>query len=91
MADIVGQFSGHKLVALQLSGDDSGEGLEQFGTVLERTPPRVRLRIERHQVAKALAAILARHAVEDVAVEDPPLEEVIAELFAKSQVAAAAT
>ncbi len=90
LADIVGQFSGHKLVALQLSGDDSGEGLEQFGTVMERTPPRVRLRIERHQVAKALAAILARHAVEDVAVEDPPLEEVIAELFAKSQVAAAA-
>ena len=91
LADIVGQFSGHKLVALQLSGEDAGEGLEQFGTVLERTPPRVRLRIERHQVAKALAAILARHAVEDVAVEDPPLEEVIAELFAKSQVAAAAT
>jgi ABC-2 type transport system ATP-binding protein len=85
LADIVGQFSGHKMVALQLGGDDTGEGLEQFGTVIERTPPRVRLRVERQQVAKTLAAILARHSVEDVAVEDPPLEEVIAELFAKSQ------
>jgi ABC-type uncharacterized transport system ATPase subunit len=39
-------------------------------------------------VAKTLAAILAGHAIEDVAVEDPPLEEVIAELFAKTQSAA---
>lgn len=88
LADIVGQFSGHKLVTLQLGGDDSGEGLEQFGTLVERTPPRVRLRVERQQVTKTLAAILAGHAIEDVAVEDPPLEEVIAELFAKTQSAA---
>ena len=88
LADIVGQFSGHKLVTLQLGGDDTGEGLEQFGTLVERTPPRVRLRVERQQVAKTLAAILAGHAIEDVAVEDPPLEEVIAELFAKTQSAA---
>jgi ABC-2 type transport system ATP-binding protein len=88
LADIVGQFSGHKLVTLQLGGDDTGEGLEQFGTLVERTPPRVRLRVERQQVTKTLAAILAGHAIEDVAVEDPPLEEVIAELFAKTQSAA---
>jgi ABC-2 type transport system ATP-binding protein len=73
---------------LQLGGDDTGEGLEQFGTLVERTPPRVRLRVERQQVTKTLAAILAGHAIEDVAVEDPPLEEVIAELFAKTQSAA---
>jgi hypothetical protein len=28
-----------------------------------------------------LASILANHSVDDVSVEDPPLEEVIAELF----------
>ena len=30
-----------------------------------------------------LAAILGDHAVEDVSVEDPPLEEVIAEMFSQ--------
>jgi hypothetical protein len=30
-----------------------------------------------------LAAVLAQYAVEDVAVEDPPLEEVIAEVFSQ--------
>ena len=32
-------------------------------------------------IAESLAAILAQHTVEDVSVEDPPLEEVIAEMF----------
>ena len=48
-------------------------------------PPKVKLRIERPQVAKALAAILAQHTVEDVIVEDPPLEEVIAAMFSQVQ------
>jgi hypothetical protein len=30
-----------------------------------------------------LAAVLAQHRVEDVAVEDPPLEEVIADMFSR--------
>ena len=33
-------------------------------------------------VADALACILHSHTIEDVSVEDPPLEEVIAEMFA---------
>jgi hypothetical protein len=34
-----------------------------------------------------LASILANHVVEDVSVEDPPLEEVIAELFTQASAA----
>ena len=36
-------------------------------------------------IAEALAAILAQHTVEDVSVEDPPLEEVIAEMFSLAE------
>ena len=32
-------------------------------------------------IADVLSAVLAEHTVEDVSVEDPPLEEVIAEMF----------
>ena len=48
------------------------------------TPPvftKVKLRVARRAVPEVLAAILAQHAIEDVSVEDPPLEEVIAEMF----------
>ncbi len=41
----------------------------------------MQLRIGRRNVAETIAAILAAYAIEDVSVEDPPLEEVIAEVF----------
>jgi ABC-2 type transport system ATP-binding protein len=83
LAGIRHRFSGHKVVTLQLAEEDSTDGFERFGQVLEVRPPKVRLRIERSDVAGRLAAILAQHTVEDVAVEDPPLEEVIAEVFSQ--------
>ena len=44
--------------------------------------PKAQLLIERRQVASVMASILDAYAVEDIAVEDPPLEDVIAEVFA---------
>jgi ABC-2 type transport system ATP-binding protein len=59
------------------------QGLSRFGEVLEQQAPKVKLRVDRTGIAEALANILAQHTVEDVSVEDPPLEEVIAEVFSQ--------
>lgn len=83
LAGIIGRFSGHKIVTLQLDEQQALDGFDRFGQVLEVQPPKVKLRIERGAIPRALAAILDQHAVFDVAVEDPPLEEVIAELFSQ--------
>lgn len=83
LSGIVDQFSGHKIITLQFGENESFENLERYGHVLEVLPPKAKLRIERADVPKALAAILDAHIVEDVAVEDPPLEEVIAEVFSQ--------
>jgi ABC-2 type transport system ATP-binding protein len=83
LSGIIDSFSGHKVVTLQLAENQLTDGFDRFGEILEVRPPKVKLRIARGAVPAALAAILAQHAVEDVAVEDPPLEEVIAKLFAK--------
>ena len=83
LSGILDGFSGHKVVTLQLAEDQPVTGFERFGDVLEAQPPKVKLRIARASIPKALATILAQHAIEDVAVEDPPLEEVIAEVFAQ--------
>jgi ABC-2 type transport system ATP-binding protein len=85
LAGIIDKFSGHKIISLQLAENASFEELAKFGHVLEVVPPKAKLRIARQQVPRVLPEILARYPVEDVAVEDPPLEEVIAEVF--SQVA----
>jgi ABC-2 type transport system ATP-binding protein len=87
LSGIRDSFSSHKIVTLQLAETASTDGFQRFGEVLEIQPPRVKLRIERPAVAEMLAAILAQHTIEDVAVEDPPLEEVIADLFSQADAA----
>jgi ABC-2 type transport system ATP-binding protein len=81
LSGIVDRFSGHKIITLVFPGDTLPKGLSRLGEVLEEQPPKVKLRVDRNGIATALAAILAQHTVEDVSVEDPPLEEVIAEMF----------
>ena len=81
LSGIVDRFSGHKVITLVFPGESLPHGLDQFGEVVEEQAPKVKLKVERSRIAQALAAILARHTVEDVSVEDPPLEEVIAEMF----------
>jgi ABC-2 type transport system ATP-binding protein len=83
LAGIIDQFSGHKVITLQFGEHIPIGDLSHYGQVLEVQPPRAKLRIERAQIPKVLAAILAQHAIEDVAVEDPPLEEVIAAMFSQ--------
>ena len=43
--------------------------------------PRVSFRCPRNEVSKSLAEILSNYQIDDIAVEDPPLEETIAKLF----------
>lgn len=83
LSGIVDRFSGQKLITLQLAGDESEKGLEQFGNIVSVELPKVKLRIPRAEVPRALAAILAQRTIEDVVVEDPPLEEVIASMFSE--------
>jgi ABC-2 type transport system ATP-binding protein len=83
LSGIVDQFSGHKIITLQFAEDQNIDQLAGFGEVLEVVPPKARLKIERGKVARTLASMLAAYPLEDVAVEDPPLEEVIAELFSR--------
>lgn len=82
LAGIVDRFSGHKVVTLQFPLESTPADLSRFGEPLEAIWPKARLRLDRKAVPELLAAILAQHTIEDVSVEDPPLENVIAEMFA---------
>ena len=81
---IVDRFSGHKIITLQFAEGETVPQLERYGEVLEVVPPKARLRIERAEVHRALSQILDGHALEDIAVEDPPLEDVISEVFSQA-------
>ena len=81
LADVIGQFGKTKVVKLQFVGEVAPEGLEAFGEVTERSGPSVSLNVERGRVAEVLEAILNRHTVIDMSVQDPPLDQVIARVF----------
>ncbi len=81
LAGIIDSFSGSKILKLQLTEGQSAEGLARFAEVTSVVLPKVTLRCARTEVPKMLAAILQHYQIDDVAVEDPPLEEVIAALY----------
>lgn len=81
---IIDRFSGHKIVTLQLGSEPNVDRLAQFGELLDVNPPKVKIKIQRADVARVLSRVLDQNTVEDVVVEDPPLEEVIAEVFSQA-------
>ncbi|MEX2186939.1 MAG: ATP-binding cassette domain-containing protein, partial [Pirellulales bacterium] len=83
LTGIIDRFSTDKIVTLLFADDRLPSDLSRYGVELERMPPKVKLRVPRSAVAKVLAQVLADHALEDVGVEDPPLDEVIADAFAQ--------
>lgn len=82
LSEIVDRFSQHKIIQLQFAAGESAGDLSRFGTLLEQTGPQTRIEVERQKVPAVLTSILNEYRIEDVGVQDRPLEEVIAEMFA---------
>lgn len=80
LAEIIDRFSHHKIIELQFSGEMPSD-LDNYGEVFDVVPPRAKLRVAKAEVPKVLSSLLTRYAIDDIAVQDRPLEEVIAEFF----------
>jgi ABC-2 type transport system ATP-binding protein len=78
--EILVELSHYKILKLQFP-DVAPTDLDKYGEILEQNGPVARLRVERQSVAACLADILDRHQLEDITVDEVPLEEVIAEVF----------
>ena len=78
---IIDRFGKYKVITVQMGNGHDCSGLAKFGEILSAEAPRVKLRAPRNVVPEVLSGILAQYTVEDISVEDPPLEEVIAEMY----------
>ena len=81
LAGLTSRFGQTKMIKLEFADGETPEGLERYGEVTRRQGPSVDLNVERGRIAEVLGAILDKHAVADVVVQDPPLEQVIARVF----------
>lgn len=85
LEQIVDRFTHNKIIALQFSGSSVPEGLDRFGELFDVQPPRAKLLVPRQEVPRTLNSLLDSFAIEDVSVQDRPLEEAIAEFFIDKQ------
>ena len=86
LSGIIDETTNRKLVTLQFAAplnDQLMDSLKRFGTVVRQEAPRVTLGVTRDDVPAMLTAILDAHDIDDLIVEEPPLEDVIAEVFAR--------
>ena len=90
LAEIVDRFSGEKIVTLHLAEAASLDALEGLPGLIEIEAPKIKFRTQRDAVGNVLSQILAAHRVDDIVVEDPPLEEVISNVFSQAEQSRAA-
>ncbi|NOS99278.1 MAG: ABC transporter ATP-binding protein [Phycisphaerales bacterium] len=84
LSDIVSRFATSKLLTLRFLDGVWPAGLESFGEVVTANPPMVTLRVPREAIARTTAQFLQEFDVADINVEEPPIEEVIGQMFAAS-------
>jgi ABC-2 type transport system ATP-binding protein len=82
---LAGELRPEKHVTLRLSEPAAAEALGALPGVVSHEAQQVVLRLARDQVRDVVAAALGKLAVRDLTVEDPPLEEVMSELFARGR------
>jgi ABC-2 type transport system ATP-binding protein len=73
----------HKNIALRTSAPLDRAALDQVGAVIEHDAARVVIQVSQEALRDAVSHLLGRPEVTDLTVEDPPLEEVMREVFAR--------
>ncbi len=86
LTTLVGRFATHKIITIELEegAAPTDEELTALagGTVLERTPTEIRIQVAKASTPAAAGRLLAALPVVDLTIEDPPIEQVIEDVFA---------
>jgi len=80
LSAIIDRFATHKVLDLTFAAATAC-GFAEFGEVIEQSAQTVRLKVPRAQVTETCRALLTTCKVTDISVQEPPVEEVIRQLF----------
>lgn len=79
--DLMQSYGDHKIIRLRFSKEYHEDGLDKYGTVVERSDLSVVLKTNKEDIARSTARILSELPVEDLSVEEIEIEEVIKKIF----------
>ena len=83
LSGLVEKFSASKTVSMTLN--TAAADLGKYGKILTQEGSRFSLRVPRAYTSQVTARLLAELPVEDLTVEDPPIEDVIEQVFAQGK------
>ncbi len=84
LASLVERFSPYKTIVVQLEELQAVEvDLTRYGYIVSNIDGRVTLRVPKLETASVTGRLLADLAVTDLTVEEPPIEEVIEQVFSE--------
>ena len=88
LAQVIEKYATHKILGLTF-GDTAPRDLSAFGEIVETTSHTVQLRVPRLRATEVCREVLGRFPVTDLNVQEPPIEDVIRQLFAEHSPAGA--
>lgn len=83
LSELVKRFSPHKTIAVDLEQPVDPAVAAAFGEVISQSESRLALRVPKLETPKVASRLLAELPVSDLTIEEPPIEEVIEQLFAQ--------
>ena len=84
LTDLTEQFASYKTINVTL--EDSSIDLSSYGAVMEREAEMIKLRVPKTEAARITSRLLSECSITDLTIEDPPIEDVIEQVFAQEQV-----
>jgi len=84
LADILDRFADFKLVTIQLAAAPTAASadLSEYGEIVERTDLTLKLRVKRDRVIQACKELLDKFPVQDIDIQEVPIEDIIRRIFA---------
>ncbi len=81
LSEIVNRFAGHKILHFICKELPADEALAQMGEVLEKKAGSIQLKVPRAQVAAVCREMFTRYTIEDINIEEVPIEDIIRQIF----------
>lgn len=81
LSDVVAKYADHKTIVATFDGEVTREDLAKIGQVQEFDLPKATINVARADTSKKASQLLNEFSVVDLTIEEPPIEDIIRELF----------
>ncbi len=85
LASLTRQLAPFKVISIDLQQDADGYDFQRMGQVLSHEGRKIKLRVDKQEAAGVTSRLLADLSVLDLTIEDPPIEDVIRQVFASGR------